>query len=197
MTLEDIKNKVRAIMNEVSSDEELHLLSEDTIKLDEYIKSCIPDAINLIISVAPIRCINAIKAVVSTEDGIIPLPVDFLRPVSIKLSNWNRSVSVIFPYESEQYKIQHNLITRAGVNKPVCVFGYNVSGNVVECYPSGRVEFFYYAKAVSKEIDFNTFNEELFGSICYMCASLVYNIFENFKTGEQMKNTASELMPKI
>ena len=58
MTAQDITTKVRAIMNEAGAEETLTLLSEDTVKLDTYIESVIPDASNLILSVSPVRYIN-------------------------------------------------------------------------------------------------------------------------------------------
>lgn len=202
MTLEDIKNKVRAIMNEVSSEEELHLLSEDTVKLDEYIQSCIPDAINMIVSVAPLQYLNPQKheAVITTDShgiGLIYLPDNFMRFVSIKLKSWNKSVSEVHPFGSDQYNIQHNPVTRAGANKPVCVFSYNKESAVIECFPGDKeIEFFYYVKQTESNDDLITPKDKLFGAICYMCASLVYNIFENPKTGEQMKSIALEQTPK-
>lgn len=48
MTKQGIIDKTRAIMNEIGEEENLSLLSEDTVKAAEYIESVIPDAINLI-----------------------------------------------------------------------------------------------------------------------------------------------------
>ena len=45
----EIISKVRSIMNEIGDEDSLTLLSEDTVKLDEYIKSVIPDAVNIVI----------------------------------------------------------------------------------------------------------------------------------------------------
>lgn len=207
MTLSAIIQKVRAIMNEVSSEEELHLLSEDTIKLDEYIKACIPDAINMVVEVAPLNLLNPTAAnsiAVTNSNGIgsIVLPEDFFRLVAIKLSSWFKAVSVVFPFGSTEYAVQHNTYTRAGVNKPVCVFSYNSAGkSIIECFPgNGNVELFLYAKiSVSSENDVSgleTPKEELFPVICYVCASLVYNIFENPTTAERMKSIALELISK-
>ena len=39
MTETEIISKVRAIMNEIGEEASLSLLSEDTVKMDEYIKA--------------------------------------------------------------------------------------------------------------------------------------------------------------
>lgn len=194
-------------MNEVSSDEELHLLSEDTIKLEEYIRACIPDAVNMVVEVAPLNLLNPTVAgsiAIANTNGVgsIVLPADFFRLVAVKLSTWKRSVSRAYPFGGVDYAIQHNACTRAGANKPVCVFSYNSSGkSILECFPGeGTVELFLYAKTSTSSGDtvtgLETPKEELFPAICYVCASLVYNIFENPTTADRIKAIALELIPK-
>lgn len=121
-------------MNEIGEEENLSLLSEDTVKLAEYIESVIPDAINLIaqdenVSIALLNTGNMTSGGTSSEGcTVIPLPQDFLRFVSLRLSGWKREVQRISPFGSEDYKIQHNAVTRSGVNKPSCVFAHNRTG---------------------------------------------------------------------
>lgn len=203
MTVNDVTSKVRIILNEAGEEESLHLLSEDTLKLAQYIESVIPDAINHVISVSPIQHINTTRGNnITTANGegysILVLPSDFLRIAAIKFSNWKRAVSVVMPFNSEEYKIQHNTITRSGANKPSCVFAYNSSGSIIECFPTGPLEYFQYVKSAYSESDkgLGLAKEELLPAICYMCASLVYNIFENPNTAERMKAVAIELIPK-
>ena len=88
MTKQGIIDKTRAIMNEIGEEENLSLLSEDTVKLAEYIESVIPDAINLIaqdenVSIALLNTGNMTSGGTSSEGcTVIPLPQDFLRCVS-------------------------------------------------------------------------------------------------------------------
>ena len=134
MTKQGIIDKTRAIMNEIGEEENLSLLSEDTVKLAEYIESVIPDAINLIaqdenVSIALLNTGNMTSGGTSSEGcTVIPLPQDFLRFVSLRLSGWKREVQRVSPFGSEDYKIQHNAVTRSGVNKPSCVFSHNKTG---------------------------------------------------------------------
>lgn len=200
MIVSDIITKVRTIMNEAGEEDSLHLLSDDAIKLTEYITSVIPDAINLVISIAPIKYINAFRLTSGIDSTCLALalPTNFLRLASIKFREWKRAVSKVYPFDSEEYKIQHNPITTAGVNKPCCVFAYNQIDPVIECFPPGQLEYFHYVKSASADNNegLDLVKDELFPSVCYMCASLVYSIFENSNTGDKMKAIAIELIPK-
>lgn len=202
MTSQEIINKVRVIMNEAGEEEELHLLSEDTVKLDVYIDSVIPDAVNLILLLSPIHYINIASSTINVQNingaGVINLPSDFLKLVAVKLKEWKRAVFMAYPLNSEEYNIQHNSITRTGVNKPVCVLSYNVSGPTIECFPSGSMEYFSYIKSasISNNKGLDILKETLHLAVCYMCASLVYNIFEMPQIGERMKSIAIDLIPK-
>lgn len=188
MTEDEVVEKVRKIMNEAGSDETLLLLSDDTVKLDVYIKSVIPDAIHVIQSAAPLRFLDLKNYTGTIENGIIPFPSDCVRIVSIKLSEWKRSVSIVYEENSEEYKIQHNEITTAGINKPKCVF----SNQTIECFPAGELDYFTYVGSQ----DITSFTGILAEAICYYCANLVYKIFEMPQQGEAMKAIAIELIPK-
>ena len=184
MTKQGIIDKTRAIMNEIGEEENLSLLSEDTVKLAEYIESVIPDAINLIaqdenVSIALLNTGNMTSGGTSSEGcTVIPLPQDFLRFVSLRLSGWKREVQRVSPFGSEDYKIQHNAVTRSGVNKPSCVFSHNKTGLCIECFPSGELQYFNYVKSMTDLSDdsLSNYGESLMPAICYACAYLVYNL---------------------
>lgn len=203
MNKDGIISKVRTIMNETGAEEGFTLISEDTVKLSEYIESVIPDAINIIMGlkdVDPIFLNPTSGGTTSSTSGnctVVKLPDDFLRFVSLKCSGWKREVQTIFPYGGEEYKIQHNSVTTSGVNKPSCVYAYSGNGASIECFPSGTLEYFYYIKKMSdSDTDLTGISDRLFGSICYMCAYLVYNIFEMANTGQQMYNIALQNIPQ-
>ena len=205
MTKQGIIDKTRAIMNEIGEEENLSLLSEDTVKLAEYIESVIPDAINLIaqdenVSIALLNTGNMTSGGTSSEGcTVIPLPQDFLRFVSLRLSGWKREVQRISPFGSEDYKIQHNAVTRSGVNKPSCVFAHKRTGLCIECFPSGELQYFNYVKSMTDSSDdsLSNYGESLMLAICYACAYLVYNIFEMPNVAEQMLKIAVQVLPKI
>ena len=85
MQKQDIIDKVRTIMNETGSEEQWTLLSEDTVKLDAYIESVIPDAMNMLMGLQEVDPFmmpwsNVSNGSASTADSctVVTLPADFL-----------------------------------------------------------------------------------------------------------------------
>lgn len=208
MTQNEIIAKVRLIMNEAGENQVLSLLNEDSIKLDEYIKGCIPDAVNIIASNSNYLCVNkksktdfADSEIKNNEDGsgYIILPKDYISLVAIRMNGWSRIVVKAANEGSELAIAQHNKYTRAGKCKPVCVLTKNESGeSVLEFYSVEgipKVSLFLYEAKYIDAIPGGA-EEPISVAVCYMCASLVYSIFENKDTAAQMKNIAVELIPK-
>lgn len=207
VTKEDIISKVRSIMNEIGEDANTSLLDEDTIKIDEYIKSCIPEAVNLVIHSSPSKCVNPKSS--SSSDiqknadgtGSVVLPTDFVKLIAFKMNGWKRIVTTAYPANSEQYKAQCNPLTRAGKSKPVCIINSNKQGaRVLEYYSLSKtdtptIDMFVYEAAYDEAEGLNMEkSDQMFGAVCYMTASLVYNIFENAATSEQMQKVALNLI---
>lgn len=202
MTAQDITTKVRAIMNEAGADETLTLLSEDTVKLDTYIESVIPDASNLVLSVAPVRYINTKSASPATAivagSTFISLPEDFSRLAYVQLATWTRAVSDVLLLNSIEYKVAKNQFTKPGVNKPLCFFSYNGADEALECIPSSTLSQFIYVPTISTSAEAVTvLKQELFLPVCYMAASLVYNIFENQPMSNNMKAVVTDLLKQL
>ena len=203
----DIVEKVRSIMNEIGEEEKTFLLDEDTIKIDEYIKSCISDALLLLIQNSPLESVNpqTAESIQPTKNadgsGFIMLPDDFVSLICFKMKGWKRSVSVTYPLSSEIYKHQTNEYTRGGINKPVCVLSVNANGKKILEYYSVQegkeheIEIFVYEGRYTSGESLNIEkNSRLFSALCYMCASLVYSIFENPNTSKEMQNIALSMI---
>lgn len=208
MTQDQIITKVRSIMNEAGADETLSLLSEDTVKLDEYIKSCIPDAVNLVVINSPFRCVNK-KAYTPAQihnngdgTGYVDLPTDYISLIAFKMTAWKKTVVKAAPANSLVYAAQCNPVTRAGKNKPVCVINYVSGDRVLEYYSIGisdtpAVSLFLYEAKYDSTAGLNLEeNDPIAIAVCYMCASLVYSIFENSNTAKEMKLNALSLIPQ-
>lgn len=202
-TVADTIKKVRIVMNEAGTEESLNLLSEDTLKLDEYIEGVLSDAINLILTIAPSQHLNVTSATsvsVQNKDnvGVAVPPSDYLRLIALKMSGWKRAVHTIAPIGSDEYNIQHNPATRSGANKPSCVLAYSSAGLVIECFPfSGTLEFFHYVKSADGEADkgLGILKKTLLPAVHYMCAALVYEIFDLAHISDRLKNIAFSLIP--
>jgi len=202
MTLAEVKLKIRTILNETGSEDSFSLISVDTVKLDDYIESVIPDAVRFVTSqnipdlYLPVESVSS--ATVNSEDGcsVVAVPSNFMRFLSCRLSGWKREVQEIG--DNESYKANHNSITRAGVNKPECVYANTSSGKVIECFPSGTLSYFRYVKSVSiptNDSEELSVSDRILESICYAAAYLVYSIFENVTAAEAMKKISLELLP--
>lgn len=192
----EIISKVRSIMNEIGDEDSLTLLSEDTVKLDEYIKSVIPDAVNIVIENCPSRCVNRKSPTVSITNGSISLPSDFVRLVSLQLTGWKRAVTKSYPIGSEEYKVQANEFTTAGVHNPVAISSYK-AGPILLCYPiESSVDSFVYEAAYNSTdgLSLLSSSDPVAISVCYMCASLVYMIFENAASAKNMRDQALDLL---
>ena len=114
---ERIVEKVREIMNEAGENAvqpDSVFLSEDTLSLDKYIVSCIPDAVLMVITNSA-RCVNpkensSVSVVQEAGEnyGHIVCPDDFVTLVALKMKGWKRIVSKTYGTDSETYRAQCN-----------------------------------------------------------------------------------------
>lgn len=210
MTEDEIVIKVRSIMNDLGEDESLTLLSEDTVKLEEYIRRAIPDAVLLVQQNSSVRSVNAVtSAATVTEDATtgfvkIDVPEDYVRMIAIKLASWDKAVSETYAYGSEQYRRQCNTVTRSGAANPIVIEGYKPDGKrVLEMYDpkktSKSTELFVYESSYDSSKGLSTLNgnDPLAVAVCYMTASLVYRYFENTATAEELAKVSLSLIPSV
>lgn len=198
VTKDEIISKVKSIMNEIGEETNSSLLDEDTIKIDQYIESCIGDALAMIVlkSAIPVNPKKGTSSPVKNDDGTgyIVLPDDFLKLIAFRMEGWKRTVSEAFPLESEQAKQQSNECTRGGNNKPVCILSYSPEGKkTLEYYSVGTdsnhtVSVFVYEASYDPSSGINMKSSDaVFYALCYMTAGLVYSIFENQATASEMQ----------
>jgi hypothetical protein len=209
-TQEQIVTKVRAILNEIGQENiSTQLLDEDTVQIDEYIKACINDAINLLSTGVNGAIVNpktggGITVTASGNGtGYIVLPDDYISLLAFKMKGWKRVVNKTYGYDSEQYKAQVNDYTRSGINKPVCILGYDANGKkILEYYSikttdTATIERFVYNASYKATDGLNlSTSDPMLSAVCYMCAALVYKIFENHTTSEKLAAVAVEMAKK-
>lgn len=209
MTQQEIISKVRIILNEIGEEQTLSLLSENTLKLDDYIKSVIPEAVSFVQANSHTRCVNKKSINTGFQNGTdytaLCIPSDFVSLIAVKLSQWRRSCIVAFTMDSEEYKQQCNQYTKTGNNKPVCVIGYHSGTPAFLLYPKAeitdsetvdsKVDMFVYEAKYTDGLSLDS-NDPLSLAVCYMCAALVYQIFENKASSDSMQATALSLIPQ-
>lgn len=208
MTEDEIVKKVRSIMNDLGEDESLTLLGEDTVKLEEYIRSAIPDAVLLVQQNSSVGSVNAkTETVTATADAAtgflsVGVPTDYVRMIALRMSSWDKAVSETYAYGSEQYRRQSNAVTRSGASNPVVIEGYGSDGKrVLEMYDpkkgSGTVTTFVYEASYksSEGLSGLSSGDALAAAVCYMTASLVYRYFENTSTAEELAKVSLGLIP--
>lgn len=198
MTDTEIVTKVKAILNEIGESESLTLLTEDTVKIEQYIASVLPDAV-ILASKLSHKCVNkkmatSLTVTNSGDASVIAVPDDYISLIALKLSGWKRIVNKTLPIGSSQYRIQMNGNASAGINKPLVFQSQSSTGEVLECYPSeSAAEMFVYEAKYDKTKGLSA-EDNVISAVCYLCASLVYEIFENPATAKQMQSVAVALL---
>lgn len=138
---------------------------------------------------APLHILDPVKSdvaagTVDSDDnkiGYIPLADNFLRFVSLKMSDWKREVTQPITTNDKRYRVQRNKYTRGGLAKPVAVFSYRTiteaQKRVIEYYSvdaSHNIEWFYYIQ----ETDAEDVQSNLVPSLSWTAAGIIFQITE-------------------
>lgn len=118
---------------------------EESLKLDEVIRSKILEAVDLVHIEAPYHLLeqghsfddgNASVYWGDQESGWVLLPDDFLRLVVFEMDDWERPVySAITPDSPEYAKCRSRVkAIRGTAQRPVCALGVRPEGKVLEFY---------------------------------------------------------------
>ena len=203
ITNDELRLKVRQIINEMYDDSAVTLLSDDTRSIDEHIAALLPDAVLWIQrnkgwgSLNPRNAIDAKIKDNGDGTGEIVLPEDFVKLISLKMEGWQRPCLQMFPSESAVAAAQHNHYTRAGHCRPVCVESYNGDGRVVLSYYSLPKESEPHITELLYEARYNP-DEGLSGcdialhkAVAYQCAAMLFNVFERRDCANSLMAIAS------
>ena len=190
ISAEDLRLKVRQIINEMPDDADVSLLSDDTRSIDEHISALMPDAVLWVQKTKAWGCLNPKNAVdaeikqCGDGTGEILLPKDFVKLISLQLEGWERPCIMLFPSVSTVALAQHNTYTRAGVSRPVCVEEYNADGRTIaHCFslPQGvepKLRTLLYEACYNPLEGVSGCDEALHKAVAYQCAAMLYNVFE-------------------
>lgn len=205
MNKAEITAKTLVILNEAGGDTELTLLSEDTLRVSDYIGKSIPEAVRLVQMLSPSRCVNPkngnpqVSLVHDKERGrgSFSVPTDYVSLIGVQLKSWKSVCVSADTMSSDAYLRQCNSFTKSGVNSPVCILGHNDDGVksifLYPCSESDTLTMFVYE---SRFEDGDNLPDDISLAVCYMTASVVYTIFENKASAEAMQQLAVACIAK-
>lgn len=203
ITNDELRLKVRQIINEMYDDSAVTLLSDDTRSIDEHIAALLPDAVLWIQrnkGWGSLNPKNAIEAKIKDNGdgtGEIVLPEDFVKLISLKMEGWQRPCLQMFPSESAVAAAQHNHYTRAGHCRPVCVESYNGDGRVVLSYYSlpkesePQITELLYEARYNPDEGLSGCDIALHKAVAYQCAAMLFNVFERRDCANSLMAIAS------
>lgn len=143
--LDELINDVRVTLDENAPQSTYSEENPDNLELDELIAAKLQEAARDVTESSEVELLEPIKMTTNytaTESGgILTIPEDFLRIVSVDMKGWNRTVTTIAGEGSDIDLMQRNRYTRGTSTKPVCVYGHDANGRKV-------IEFFGIAKGL-------------------------------------------------
>jgi hypothetical protein len=127
------------------------------------------------------------------QTGTIVLPDDFLRIVSLKMSDWEQPVTELAIQGDELAKMQSNKHLRGSVAKPVGVLNKTNAGYQINYYSSSThdVEEFLYIKRDDAE---NIADSQLVDAMVWVCAGKTLGVLGEANLANLCYENAKGLM---
>ena len=211
ITAEQLRCKVRQLINESDDDGAVTLLTDDTKMLDRHIDALMPDAVLLVQRNKTRGVVNpksAVAAAVPAEKdgdgtGYILLPDDFVQLVSLRMSGWSAPCTRVYAANSQVALMQHNRYARSGGVRPVCSEDILPSGERCLRYwwlPKGEqpvVEHLIYEARYDALKGLSGDDEALHKAVAYYCAALLMNVFGRGDMAAVFMNTAAALCANV
>lgn len=200
------------IMNELGWDDTGRdaFIGSDKTKVAGHIESVFVDAWRKAVNVLPKTYFTiknfagaAHSGDIHTGVGYVVLPGDFYTLCSFRMSGWQRPVETLFDSTDAVASVQANEYTRGNPVRPVCVRTLRPAGDnivpVLEYYsvPRGaehRIAEAVYIPLVAPLSNATRLNEKLFAPLAYLCAGLVFDIFEKSEIAKTLEGKATEII---
>jgi hypothetical protein len=150
VALDELVREVRVGLDENAEQiPYMHGQYGENLELDELIKAKIVEAARDIVEKAPVESLDPVpmdtSATPSEYGGVLTVPEDFLRLVSLKMVGWNRSITILASEGSDIELMQRNAYTRGTKLKPVGVLSRNSAGKRI-------IEYFGASDTVEKAL---------------------------------------------
>ena len=213
-------SRVMQIMNELgwNDTESNAFIGSNTTKVKGHIESVFVDAWRKAINIFPntyftIKDFSDRKLVsdIPIGTGYIVLPEDFYSLVFFRMKGWQVASDILIPYSDPIARLQANEYIRGNVVRPVCVLSNKtikeivgdeivyIQKDVLEYYsvPVGskqEIDEALYIPLISPLSDNTKLNEKLFVPLAYLCASMVFYIFEKPDIAQVLEKKATEII---
>ena len=146
-SVEQIIEQVRIKYDEFGTDESEMIVSPDNVDMDTIIASNIAAAYRFVMFNADLSMLEG-KTLTETTDfkiddelvGHLPLPADFMRGVTARLSSWKSSPSNIIEETSTEYRMQADPYACGTDERPVVALIHTNKGQELEFYKAKTKE---------------------------------------------------------
>ena len=213
MAKADFIKQVMQVMNEAGWNND-SFSGSDVTMIEEHIEAVFVDAWRKATKALPKTYFtindfsgNKLSGDTSTGTGYIILPDDFYTLYSFKMEGWQKAVETLYPSSDSMAAIQANEYTRGSAVRPVCIMSKkyikkaSTSGEIkeaIEYYslPKGKqhkVAEALYIPLMKPLSDDTVIDQKLITPLAYLCAGLVYNIFEKPDIAALLERTALEI----
>lgn len=204
----DILAAVRVILDKNMSGEALTALGDvDTLSLDEIIESKVLDAVRIVHSDAPYYRLDGLSTFADSDivwDGLhcgyVLLPDDFLRLVSFKMDDWQRTVHEAIDVGDPRYVLQSSAYkgVRGTPEKPVVAVAPYSDGLALEFF-SCRSDDAVIAAATYLPLPTwvdgcVSICKRLYRAACYMAAGLTAAAFDDTQTYAALTEQSNKMM---
>lgn len=189
MSETDIIKKVRDILNEHGSDDDISI-GTDRVLLDDYIKSAIPDAVVMLAQKGYV--VNKKKVSVS-DKGDERAAGEFISLIGATSSEWNKEVTKLTPMDSPEFVMSKNPFTQPGPNSPI-VWWDDVLGDLhAKPWTDDKSVIFTFNK---KYIDGEGITAETkeATAVCYMAAAIVLGMFSDDQGKQRLSDIATNML---
>ena len=205
ITTEELIKKVRCLINEAEDDSGVSLITDDTRSIDDTIMGLMPQAVSIVQKQRNGRYVNvkSLKpgdiALGETPEGfkVLALPGDFTDLVSVRLASWKTSCIGISSPDCVELYCKLGKISLPLSFTPVCVMDVAADGaKVLKLFPCNdddtAVHFVYEAEFNASE-GLELCDERMADAVAYVCAALLYNVFERYDAAKSFMSFAAAL----
>lgn len=212
--------RVMQIMNELGWDDTDSdaFVGSNTTKIRGHIEKVFVDAWRKAVNILPKSYFTTkdftdskLISDFNTGLGYVILPDDFYTLFLFKIEGWRKSVETILDSSDTMASVQANEYTRGNLVRPVCLRKKKsirvridddiilVPKDILEYYslPKGMahtIEEALYIPLIEPLSDSTELNEKLFTPLAYLCASMVFNIFEKQEIAQVLEAKATEII---